>query len=113
MPRLFLHNRDGAGPPIANRNIMRNRTDAIWPYLFGAALGLVVFIGVALLAKKQQSTKQDQTFVRYNSGETKCFDGMRHTVDDGFVQVFDGSQEISIPEVKVTSVRTSQNACNQ
>lgn len=84
----------------------------IWPYLLGAftALALCGFTMLVLVEAIDQRGETD-TIVRYTSGETRCFDGMKHTTEEGFVRLYDREKDITIPESRVVSVRTLKKAC--
>lgn len=83
----------------------------IWSYLLEIAIGFlfIVFIGTVIAVKI--SAQKDDTVVRYKNGETRCFESMRHTTDEGFVRVYDPEKDITIPKSRVVNVQTSKSAC--
>lgn len=90
----------------------RSRTAEIWPYLLGAFVAITLF-GFTMLVLSEAIAERGEidTFVRYKSGETRCFESMRHTTDEGFVRVYDPRKDITIPDSRVANVQTSKSAC--
>jgi len=90
----------------------RSRIAEIWPLLLGAFVALAL-VGLTMfgLSKAIDERGETDTIVRYISGETRCFEGMKHTTEEGFVRLYDREKGITIPESRVVNVHTSKSAC--
>jgi hypothetical protein len=78
----------------------------------GAFVALAL-CGFTILALSEAIAERGETdtIVRYTSGETRCFEGMKHTTEEGFVRLYDREKEITIPKSRVVNVHTSKSAC--
>lgn len=90
----------------------RSRIAEVWPYLLGAFVALAL-CGLTMLVLSEAIAQRGETdtIVRYTSGETRCFESMKHTTEEGFVRLYDREKDITIPESRVANVQTSKSAC--